>query len=122
MYLTYVDESGDCGMVNSPTRHFVLTGLVIHELHWSAALDRLVAFRRRMRDAYNLAMREELHIPAMISSPGALVRIPRHDRLPIIRVFAGELAAMSDLRVINVVVDKNGKAGSYDVSGWQSKH
>ena len=32
MYLMYVDESGDSGLVNSPTRYFVLTGMVVHEL------------------------------------------------------------------------------------------
>ncbi len=34
----YVDESGDMGLVNSPTRFFVLSGVVIHEmrfLQWS---------------------------------------------------------------------------------------
>ena len=34
MYLMYVDESGDVGMVNSPSRYFVLVGLVLHELRW----------------------------------------------------------------------------------------
>ena len=34
MFLMYVDESGDCGLQNSPTRYLVLTGLVIHELRW----------------------------------------------------------------------------------------
>ena len=29
----YVDESGDVGLVGSPTRYFVLVGLVVHELH-----------------------------------------------------------------------------------------
>jgi len=28
----YVDESGDPGLVGSPTEHFLLTGLVVHEL------------------------------------------------------------------------------------------
>ncbi|MBK7203929.1 MAG: DUF3800 domain-containing protein [Anaerolineae bacterium] len=30
MYLMYVDESGDCGLTNSPTRYFVLTGLILN--------------------------------------------------------------------------------------------
>lgn len=34
MYLMYVDESGDIGLVNSPTHYFVLVGLVLHELRW----------------------------------------------------------------------------------------
>ncbi|SDF02686.1 DUF3800 domain-containing protein [Sporolituus thermophilus] len=32
MYFLYVDESGDTGIVDSPTRYYVLAGLVVHEL------------------------------------------------------------------------------------------
>lgn len=42
MYLLYVDESGDTGHVNSPTKHFVLSALVIHEDQWLNILDDLV--------------------------------------------------------------------------------
>jgi hypothetical protein len=50
MYLMYVDESGDCGMTKSPSRYFVLTGLVVHEVRWTDCLEKLIEFRRRMRD------------------------------------------------------------------------
>lgn len=115
MYLMYVDESGDIGLQNSPTRYFVLTGLVVHELRWRPSLDHLIDFRRRMRDAFGIKLREEIHASAMINHPGDLVRIPRHDRLTILRHFADELAAMSDLNIINVVVDKQGKRDDNDV-------
>ena len=36
MFLMYVDESGDSGLINSPSTHFVLSGLVIHESDWIA--------------------------------------------------------------------------------------
>jgi hypothetical protein len=42
MYLMYVDESGDTGLLGSPIRYFVLTGMVIHELRWHQALEQLV--------------------------------------------------------------------------------
>lgn len=113
----YVDESGDSGMLNSPTRYFVLTGLILHELRWRPYLDQLVDFRRRLKTAYGLKLREEIHAAALINKPGDLVRIPRYDRLAILRDFADELAAMTDLNVINVVVDKQGKAADYDVFG-----
>ena len=61
MFLMYVDESGDTGMVNSPTRHFVLSGLVVHELRWQGCLDQITEFRRNMRVKYNLKMRDEIH-------------------------------------------------------------
>lgn len=50
----------------------------------------------------------------MISRPGALVQIKRNDRLAILRTFADELANMTDLNVINIVVDKHSKPAQYD--------
>lgn len=110
----YVDESGDSGMINSPTRYFVLTGLVIHELRWQTNLEQIVGFRQRMRDNFGLRMREEIHTAALINKPGELTRIKRNDRLTIIRAFANELAKMTDLNIINVVVDKQDKPADYD--------
>jgi Protein of unknown function (DUF3800) len=121
MFLIYVDESGDSGLVRSPTRYFILTGLVIHELRWRAYLDQIISFRQRMRDEFGLRMREEVHAASMLTRPGALVRIKRHDRLTIIRHFTNELAKMADLNIINVVVDKHDKPEEYDpfVMAWK---
>ena len=121
MYLMYVDESGDCGLVNTPTRYFVLTGLVVHELRWRQYLDQLVEFRRKLRPAFGLRLREEIHASMMINSPGELVRIKRYDRLAIIRAFADELASMTDFNILNVVVDKHSKPSGYDVFGMAWK-
>jgi hypothetical protein len=115
MYLMYVDESGDCGLDKSPTRYFVLTGLVIHELRWRPYVERLIAFRREMKMQFGLHQREEIHASAMINSPGPLLRIRRNDRLTIIRSFADEIAALSDVTIINIVVDKASKQAGYDV-------
>ena len=114
MYLMYVDETGDVGLSGSPTRYFVLTGLVVHELHWKTSLDQLVAFRRRMKSKFGLLQAEEIHAAAMINKPGKLVRIKRNDRLTILREFADELATIQALNIINVVVDKQGKPQGYD--------
>jgi Protein of unknown function (DUF3800) len=117
MYLMYVDESGDAGMINTPTRYFVLTGLVVHELRWQQYFDQMVAFRQRMRILYGLKLREEIHAGAMMSRPGPLARIKPHNRLNIIRNFADEIATMSDINIINVLVDKDNKTPDYDVFG-----
>jgi hypothetical protein len=57
MYLMYVDESGDCGLVKSPSPYFALSGLVLHELRWRDYLSQLVEFRRRMRAQHSLKLR-----------------------------------------------------------------
>jgi Protein of unknown function (DUF3800) len=121
MFMMYVDESGDPGLVGSPCRYYVLSGLVVHETCWRPVLERLLEFRRRVRDQFGLKLREELHAARMINKPGPLVRIKRHDRLRIIRDFADQLAAIPEISVINVVIDKEGKDASYDVfeNAWK---
>jgi hypothetical protein len=122
MYLMYVDESGDSGMQNSPTRYFVLTGVVVHELRWNEYLSRIIGFRKKMRSSFGLLLREEIHAAKMLNKPGSLVRIKRNDRLSIIKFFIDELATMPDLSIINVVVDKHGKPQDYDVleNAWKT--
>ena len=117
MFLMYVDESGDCGLKNSPTRYFILTGLVIHELRWQPYLEQLVSLRQRFRQQYGLRLRDEIHASALINAPGELARIQKHDRLAILREFADELAQMPDLNIITIVVDKSTKNPGYDVFG-----
>jgi Protein of unknown function (DUF3800) len=124
LYLMYVDESGDSGLpsAGSPTRYFTLSGLIVHELRWNQYLEQLVEFRRRMRGSFGLLLRDEIHSAHMINKPGALARIKRNDRLSIIRYFANELGGMSDLSIINIVVDKQGKPAGYDVleNAWKA--
>ena len=121
MCLIYVDESGDAGRNNSPTRYFVLSGLVIHETKWRDTLNKLIDFRLRMRSKFGLLLKEEIHAGAMLSRPGNLVRIKRNERLTIIRQLLDEIAANSDFRIISVRIDKQGKPPEYDVfeNAWR---
>lgn len=68
-----------------------------------------------MKSAFGLGMRTELHAAPLLSRPGELVHIRKDHRLTIIRSFADELATMSEINIINVVVDKKGKKPEYDV-------
>ncbi len=115
MYLMYVDESGDTGLVNSPTRYFTLSGIVFHEFQWNECLAQLVEFRKRMRVKFGLLMREEIHAGVMFSKPGPLARIPRNDHLTIVRHFLDEIASLPQINIINVVVDKSTKPVGYNV-------
>jgi hypothetical protein len=56
-------------------------GLVVHELRWTEHLEKLLAFRRRMKAAFNLPFRAEIHSAHLINKPGPLVAIKRNDRL-----------------------------------------
>ncbi|HEY8971378.1 MAG TPA: DUF3800 domain-containing protein [Puia sp.] len=116
MYLMYVDESGDIGPVHSsPTRYFILSAIVIHEMRWRNILQELVQFRQMLKATKGLKISEEIHCTNFISRPGPLVRIPRNDRLDIIKKCIDWLDSQTDISVYSVVVDKNEKPIGYDV-------
>lgn len=116
MFIMYVDESGDSGLVKSPTPFFALTGIVVHELRWRNYLDELISFRNYLKQRYGLKLREEFHSAKFISKPGELHRrIKRSDRLAMIREYSAKLASLSDISIINVLVDKSEKNPEYDV-------
>ena len=95
---------------------------MVHELSWKPVLERLIAFRRRVKAVYGLKLREEIHAAALINAPGPLVRIRRDQRLSIIREYADELASIPGVNLIHVVVDKAGKATGYPVfdTAWRA--
>jgi hypothetical protein len=116
--MMYVDESGDTGLANSPSSIYILSGVILHELRWRLYLDQVIAFRRRMKSLYGLRMREEIHTREFVSKPGALMRIPLPQRIAILRAFTSELVGMSDLSIVNVLIDKRTKPIAFDVFDW----
>jgi len=116
MFLMYVDESGDPGLSGSPTRYFILSGIVIHETHWRGTLDRLLHFRRRMKASFGFPQTHEFHAAQMMARTGKkLTHIPKHNRLTIIKSYVAELRQMPEISLINVVVDKQSKSAGCDV-------
>jgi len=57
----YVDESGDTGLVGSPTNYFALSGLTIHESRWRDFVTVMSAYRKTMRATHGLPVRTEIH-------------------------------------------------------------
>ena len=115
----YVDESGDTGLLNSPTRYFVLSSLIVHELRWKELLDSLIEFRRRIRIVKGLKLREEIHASHFITRPGELVRIKRNDRLDILKQCLSWCAIQSTISIITVRIDKQGKTGDVFEHAWE---
>jgi len=106
MYLMYVDESGDTGLENSPTRYFVLSAIVLHELRWKQILSDLVVFRQMLRVTKGLKLREEIHCTDFINKPGELIRIKRNDRIDILKKCMDWLNQQGDLSIYSVIIDK----------------
>jgi len=109
----YVDESGDTGLVNSPTQYFALSGLVVHESDWRAFITALLEFRRTVKQVYGLPIREEIHAAPFIQQ--RVRDLKRHERLAILRNALDELAKMQFISITSVIVDKHGKQQNYDV-------
>ncbi|MDT0634213.1 DUF3800 domain-containing protein [Spectribacter hydrogenoxidans] len=115
MYFLYADESGDVGLHNSPTDFFCLSGIVLHELRWHDTLEAIIQFRHHMRAQHNLKLRDEIHAADFIHHPGEMKRIVKSMRLRILREAIDFQAALPDITIINVVVDKRNKAADQDI-------
>jgi len=113
MYLMYVDESGDTGLSQSPTKYFVLSGIIVHESRWKDFISALIAFRRTLRSVYDLPLRTEIHASHYINHRP--IELPRHQRLGILRNAVDELAKLDFISITNVIVSKVGKPADYDV-------
>ena len=108
MFIMYVDDSGDSGANLSVTQHFILSALVIHELRWNEFLEELIKFRQHLRDTKSLKLREEIHSVELINGKTDLTkRIPRNDRLDILKQCLDWLATRPDISIFSVVVDKS---------------
>jgi Protein of unknown function (DUF3800) len=118
MYIMYVDESGDTGLTGSPTTHFALSGIVVHETRWRDFVEALIAFRRTLKSVYGLPIRTEIHASELINHRP--FDVPRHVRLAILRNCLDELRKLDYISITNVIVTKLGKPSNYDVfhSAW----
>ena len=61
MFIAYLDESGDSGLLpGSPTRFYVVACVLVQDRRWRAALDSLVDLRQRLRAKFNIRSRDEI--------------------------------------------------------------
>ncbi len=113
MYIMYVDESGDSGLVNSPTNYFALSGLVVHESRWRSFLEILIAFRKTMYRVYGLPVRGEIHASEFINRKA--FNLDRYVRLSILRNCLDELSKIDFIMITNVIVEKENKPNDYNI-------
>ena len=118
MYLTYFDESGDTGVVNSPTAWFVLNAVLVHETAWLETLDALRAFRRGLRTKYGIPVQNEIKALDFRYGRGPFtgLHVSRKQRFDIYRQFM-EFEATLKVRTFSVAI---GKAGA-SARGWEPR-
>jgi len=122
MYLLYADESGDVGRRPGSSPYFVLSGFVVHELRWHTTLQSIIQLRRGLRQRYGLKLREEIHAGHFLSKPRGLFRIQKSLRLRLLRDVLDFEAALPDINLVSIIVDKQGKPANYDVfdNAWRA--
>lgn len=118
MYLVYFDESGDTGVVNSPTAWFVLNAVLVHETAWLSTLDELVNLRRSLRDRYNILPEKEIKGMHFRKGQGAFagLEISRRKRFQIYEEIM-DFQAQLKIKTYSVAVNK----ASARRAGWESR-
>ena len=108
MFLMYIDESGDTGKINSPTKYFVLSAIVMHETNWQNILDDLILFRKSLKNQYGLLMKDEIHASVFINgSPKLKNNITRNDKLDILKKCLKWLDSRNDISIVTIRCDKS---------------
>ena len=124
MYLIYVDESGDPGLVSkgSPTRFFALSALLIPENRWQQFLAQFWGFRRRLASKYGLGLHTEIHasVFARNTTLSSLSHISRYKRVEILKVVIDWLRVQDDIRIITVIADKSSITDDFFTLAWKS--
>ena len=113
LYLMYVDESGDPGNNTAQSNYFCLSGIVVHEKHWSSFTQSILNFRRTLNTVYGFPVRAEVHSVELIRKNQ--FQIEKHLRLAMLRNYLDELAKLNYISITNVVVDKSNKPATYDI-------
>ena len=107
MHFIYLDESGDLGLINSPTSHYILAGFSIHHGDWSAFSDWLKSFREEVQARYGFPAAKELHAAELLGGAKSLCGVGRHERLLIARQLINRLSHSGFIKVFAWVVRKS---------------
>jgi len=119
MYLAYLDESGDSGLHESPTRFFVLSTLLVHESAWLGCLDALIALRRDLLASYEISTRPEIKSRHFHNGRGPLrhLRWSRDERMQLLRTILGTAGNRLPLKIFSVAIDK----APAHRKGWEAR-
>lgn len=110
MHLVYLDESGDPGLVNSPTKHYILAGFSVHHGDWAALDNRLRRFRVTMFERFGFPIDAELHASEWLGASPALHGVSRSDRLQVARQLVYMLSRCMEIRTFAWTTHKTNEA------------
>lgn len=120
MYIMYVDESGDTGHINSPSKYFILSAIVVHETDWFALLNDMIEFRRYLKMKYGLNMKEEIHASVFVNGRPKLNKtIPKNLRLDLLKKCLEWINTRNDISIVTIRLTKSKWFDIFDF-GWRT--
>ena len=106
MHLIYLDESGDPGLRNSPTKHYILAGFSLPASEWHQVNERFMLFREWANQCHGLDHSREIHAAEFLGAANMHHGLPRSTRLLIVRKLLGMLTLSPELRFFGWVDPK----------------
>jgi len=97
MDLIYVDESGDIGTVNSPTKEYLLVAMIVPEECWHELDSRIAQARQRMKAQLGLDIAVEIHAVEFLGDAKAHHGLETWKRLWVTRWLLRELSRQNGI-------------------------
>jgi len=108
MILEYVDDSGDDGLINSPTRFYVLTTILLYENLWNDTFSRIKEFRKELKRDYGIRLVDELKANYLIRKQGFAHRLnlSEDNRVKIYKRAFEFLSTIKTIRTFSMCIRK----------------
>jgi hypothetical protein len=124
MVILYVDESGDPGVGQHCSPHYILSGLLVNQNDWDKFLGRLKTFRKSLKEKYGLNQRTEIHASELIrlNKMDEYKKIFKTQRINILKEYVAEIPRIFDTgKIINVCLLKSDykDTGEIQKIAWQ---
>lgn len=117
MDLIYVDESGDIGTVNSPTKEYLLVAIIVPEESWHELDARIAQARQRMKARLGFDMTAEIHAVEFLGGAKFHQGLETWQRLWVTRWLLRELSRQNGLRFAVIARQKASQPEVF-VSTW----
>lgn len=107
MFISYFDETGDDGFPRYASELFVLTSIYMHYQTWKDNYNKIVQFRRELKERTGIKVRTEFHTKNFVLNKKPYVAYGLNDetRIDVLKKFCALIATL-DIKIINVVINK----------------
>lgn len=123
MHIAYLDESGDLGAAGSPTRLFILSGLLVPHERWIEASGMLENLRASLRQLHGLRLGAEIHASQFLGGAASHLGLDIPRRFQCAHHILRTLRETNLVAPVRIAVRKDAQAGKavLDVA-WDGLH